>query len=222
MVSSKFFRKAGWALLTLVGLLLLYVGFIAGQAYVTTPNILHDIESSGALRLKLKDVPRDFLTALLAVEDPNFYQHSGVDLATNGAGWTTITQALVKIYFYRDFSPGFLRHRKLNQTIIALAFNARTDKQTQLRLFLNAAYFGQSSGKEIIGFSAAAQEFFGKEFVALSQDEFLSLTAMLIAPNEYNPRTQPAKNAERVRRIKRLLNGECAPASRDDVSYENC
>lgn len=203
--------------------IVLYVAFIAAQAYFQTPNIIEQAEKSGKLTLKVEDVPKDFLDALLKVEDPNFYQHNGVDLSTKGAGWTTMTQSLIKIYFYQDFSPGFLRHRKINQTIIALVFNAKVDKQTQLRLFLNSSYFGNvAENKEIIGFQEAAKEYFGKNFAELSKDEFLALTAMIIAPNDFSLQKNKTKNDERVGRIKRLLNGECEPKNRDDVYYEGC
>jgi hypothetical protein len=56
----------------------------------------------------------------------------------------------------------------------------------------------------------------------LSRDEFLALVAMLIASNECSVARQPAKNQERVPRIKRLLSGGCQPESLTDVYYVQC
>jgi len=92
-----------------------------------------------------------------------------VDLRTPGAGYTAITQALTKVLFFNgSFTPGFLRWRKIQQIIIALAFNARVSKDQQLRLFVTLAYMGIHNGREITGLSQAAQEYFGKDFQNLT------------------------------------------------------
>ena len=192
------------------------------KAYRDTPHILSQIESSGKLRLKPEDMPEPYLQALLRVEDPRFYTHNGIDLSTPGAGWTTITQGLVKIYFYQGFMLGFLRYRKIDQTLIAWVFNRQVEKHRQLRMFINSVYLGEHQGREIIGFEEGARVYFNKEFSLLGEDDFLSLVAMIVGPNEYNVAAQPAKNQERVRRIRRLLKGECQPAGHGDVFYEKC
>jgi membrane carboxypeptidase/penicillin-binding protein len=210
------------AVLLLLLFPLLYFSLTAIKAYRDTPRIISEIESSGKLRLKVEDVPDAYLQALLRVEDPNFYTHNGIDLTTPGAGWTTITQGLVKVYFYNGFSPGFLRYRKIDQTLIAWIFNRQVEKKKQLQIFINAVYLGEYNGTEVIGFEEGARAYFNKEFSMLSEDEFLSLVAMIVGPNDYNAAAQPAKNQERVRRIRKLLRGECQPAGLGDVFYEQC
>jgi len=59
---------------------------------------------------------------------------------------------------------------------------------------------------------------FGKEFSAITDDEFLSLVAMHIGPNALKPGT--AANTERVQRIKRYLAGQYQPAGLLDVEYK--
>src|SRR5689334_21462540 len=110
----KFFKrhKILTAIILLVHLPLAYFAFIAAKACYDTPRIVSEIEASNKLVLKLEDVPQNRLKALLAVEDPNFYTHNGIDLSTPGAGYTTITQGLVKVYFFGDFNPGFLKINK--------------------------------------------------------------------------------------------------------------
>ena len=216
-------HKVATAAFLLFGLPFLYFSFVAIKAYLDTPAIISAINQSGRLTLRLEDFSEEYLKALLAVEDPNFYSHNGVDLTTPGAGWTTITQGLVKIHFFEDgFTPGFLRINKLRQTVMAWSFDRRADKQTQLRIFINTVYLGSHRGKEIRGFQEGARSYFDKEFSALERGEFLSLVAMIVAPNEFNVFAQPSKNRERVSRIERLLNGECKPADLGDVYYKNC
>ena len=98
----------------------------------------------------------------------------------------------------------------------------RVDKKTQLLLFFNNVYLGTADGKAINGFDDAAEFYFGNEFSELTEEEYIALTAMIIGPNEFNIKNNPMNNQERVRRIKRLLNGECNPRDNSDVYYDQC
>lgn len=210
------------AVLLPVGLITLYCASVIIRAYVDTPKVLAEAASLDRSRLHLEDVPAEYQHILLAVEDPSFYSHHGVDFTTAGSGWTTITQGIVKIYFYNGFTPGLFRYRKLEQSLIAWVFNSRVDKRTQLLIFINSAYFGNYQGREVIGFTDASRAYFNKGFSELTRDEYISLVAMLVGPNEFNVTLRPGKTGERVKRINRLLAGDCKPAGLTDVYYELC
>lgn len=154
---------------------------------------------------------------LLAVEDPTFYRHHGVDLETPGAGMTTLTQGVVKLLYFPDgFHPGIA---KIRQTLIAqYVLDAMVSKDGQLLLFLNICYLGNEHGQAIHGYANAARIYFGKEFSAITDDEFLSLIAMHIGPDALKPGT--AANTERVQRIKRYLSGQNQPAGLLDIEYK--
>ena len=211
-----------FAILLPISLLLLYCVSVITRAYLDTPKVVALATSPNRLSLRLEDVPDDYQRILLTVEDPKFYSHHGIDLTTPGAGWTTITQGIVKVYSYDGFTPGLFRYRKLEQSLIAWMFNCRVDKRTQLVIFINSAYFGNHGGKEIIGFADASTAYFNKDFSRLTRDEYVSLVAMLVAPNGFNVVQQAGENRERVKRINRLLNGQCKPTGLDDVTYEAC
>jgi membrane peptidoglycan carboxypeptidase len=166
--------------------------------------------------LNVSDLSEDREAALLAVADPTFRTHRGVDLSTPGAGMTTITQGLVKLlYFPEGFRPGIA---KIRQTLIAqYALDELISKDKQLRLFLNISYFGRENGRSVHGFADASRTYFGKEFHAISEMEFLSLVAMLIGPNNLKPDSRA--NHERVERIKSYLSGEYRPDGLLDVNY---
>lgn len=159
---------------------------------------------------------------LLTVDDPTFDRHHGVGGRTPGAGYTTITQGIVKVLLFEHFEPGLFRWRKAKQTIIALAFDARVPKDEQLRLFVNIAYLGTKDGQDIRGFVEASEVYFAKPFAEISDEEYLELVAMLVAPAKYNLATHPDQNHERVRRIRRLLAKECEPDGVADVEYAGC
>lgn len=153
------------------------------------------------------------LDILLKIEDPQFFHHGGVDISTPGAGITTITQGLVKHLYFQKFEPGIA---KLKQTVIAwYVLDPLMPKQEQLRLFLNTAYLGRNAR----GFEQAAQVYFHKPFKQLSEDEYIGIVAMVIAPEVFDIQRFPTRNAERVARIKRVVSGEYKPRGLFDVYY---
>ncbi len=166
--------------------------------------------------LSLADLSVERRAMLLAVEDPTFAYHRGVDLATPGAGMTTIAQGLVKLlYFPEGFHQGIA---KIRQTLIAqYALDSLVSKDRQLFLFLNICYLGDENGKAVHGYASGARVYFGKDFAMLTDEEFLALVAMHIAPNNLKPGT--TANFERLRRIHAYLAGEYNPAGLLDVEY---
>jgi membrane carboxypeptidase/penicillin-binding protein len=65
------------------------------------------------------------------------------------------------------------------------------------------------SGRELIGFPAVASAFYGKTVAQPSDPEYLSLLAMLEAPNRYHPLRQPKVNADRAARIQEQVRHSC-------------
>jgi membrane carboxypeptidase/penicillin-binding protein len=202
-------------IITLV-LVMLIVGYYTIEiinARNYTRNVVTNLLRSESLVLDIKDMSKRQLDILLAVEDPAFFEHNGMDLSTPGAGITTITQGLVKQFYFEKFQPGFA---KIKQTLIAVfALDSLVSKQDQLRLFINYCYLGA----EARGFEQAAQFYYGKPFKSLTEEEYLSLVAMIIAPATFNVRRFPKRNAERVKRIKKLVAHEYIPKGLFDLFY---
>lgn len=196
---------------------LAYEGAMVWRAREKTPEILAAVAD--------RPVTLDMLTPerrhlLLSVEDPSFYRNQGVDFSTPGQGMTTLTQALVKRLYFDNFKSGFA---KIEQTLIArYVLYPAMDKDEELELMLNQAYFGHVNGKPVIGFGEAAGVYYNTSVPALTDEEFASLVAMLIAPNALDPITHPRENAERVARINRLVSGQCRPDGWLDVWYKAC
>lgn len=209
-------------LLLILGLLLtgvlVYYGIVIINARIKTPGIVQQSLASGRMKLELSDFSTEQLEALLKVEDPNFYLHKGFDITTPGAGVTTISQAMVKMYYFEDFKPGI---QKIKQTLIArFAFDPLTPKDTILKLFINEVYLGQNGAHAIKGFENAANFHHGKSFKKLSWDEYLSLLAMPLAPATYDYTKQKEANTDRVSKIKRMLAGEYTPLDNSDQLYD--
>jgi membrane peptidoglycan carboxypeptidase len=224
MTSDPRIQRRSW-MNGLGGLLLVAaIGLFAWEAYAllraerSTPAIL------AAWRAKAQQVPQIELTPeqqaiLLTIEDPGFERHNGIDMTSPGQGLTTITQALVKIFYFERFSPGIA---KIEQSLIArFILHNHVSKEEQLKLFVSLARFGEVRGNEVTGFAQAAEAHFGKPFDQLTREQYIGLVAMLIAPIDIRP-DKPAALAERVARITALLAGRCAPSGLLDTSYSAC
>lgn len=197
--------------------LIIYQSAALYRAQQRTPAV---IVRAGEGELRLAEVPARWRAMLLRVDDPGFYEHRGVDFSTPGQGRTTLTQALVKRFYFDRFEPGFA---KIEQSLIArFVLDPAMSKDAQLTAFLNHAYLGSVARRPVIGFAAAARVYHGREFADLTDRQFLSLVAMLMAPNRLDPRRHAAANAERVARIEALIAGRCAPAGVGDNSYDAC
>ena len=196
----------------------LYYFVVILEARSKTPKIVHHALKSERMQLALADLSDQQLEALLKIQDPNFYHHKGYDFETPGAGITSLSQGLVKQYYFDHFQPGLA---KIKQTLIArFAFDPLTPKDTILKLFINDAYFGQHDGKSIHGFEDAANFYFKKKFKALDWDEYLSLAAMIRGPYAFNYIDKREANRLRVQRIKKMLSGEYIPQDNSDQFYD--
>jgi membrane carboxypeptidase/penicillin-binding protein len=111
-----------------------YELFALHRARQATPQVL---AAAAQGELSIEDIPRRRLAMLLKVENPGFYSHRGVDFSTRGAGMTSITQSLVKRFYFDEFKPGF---PKLEQSLIArFVLDPAMSKRAHLESFLNEA-----------------------------------------------------------------------------------
>ena len=215
--AGTFARRAGITLAAVLAALIAYEAWAVMRARAHTPAALAAV---AVREVRLRDLPRDRIDALLKVDDPGFYQHHGLDFSTPGQGMTTLTQSLVKHMYFKHFHPGFA---KIEQDLIArFVLDPAMSKADQLEAFINYSYFGHPGGRDVVGFADAARTYYGRDLGALNDRQFLSLVAMLNAPDDLDPRRHAAANAERVDRIQRLLAGACKPRSWADVDYPGC
>ena len=195
----------------------IYEAFAVVKAKSKTSDIFSNALNEKNIKITLNDFTKERINSLLSVQDPAFYQHKGFDFSTPGAGKTTITQAMAKYLYFDKFTKGF---KKIEQTLIAwLVITPAISKDDQLTVFINSAYLGHVDGKEVRGFSDASKVYFNKTFSSLSESEYLSIVAMLIAPKAFNIRTSSKQNSERVGLIKELLSGKYVPTRNSDVFY---
>jgi len=164
--------------------------------------------------LRLDDVPRFLINALLTAEDREFYTHHG--LSVRGIfralwanikagkfvqGGSTITQQLVKNFY---LTPERSLWRKLNEAAMALILEMRYGKDEILEAYLNEVYLGQDRARAIHGFGLASEFYFDRSLNQLDPEQLAMLVTLVRGASYYNPRRHPERILERRNRI---LNG---------------
>lgn len=142
--------------------------------------------------------------AVVSAEDPNFYNHHGLDFyqirLSMQENWeekrivrgaSTITQQLMKNLY---LSPAQNPLRKWKEAILALRVERCVRKNRLLEIYLNVIEWGEST----YGIEAASRRYFAKPASALDPAEAALLAAMIpnpVARNPYqwNPRLQRKK-----------------------------
>lgn len=212
--------------LTLVTLLLLAAGGLAAygakgwrDAHAAAPELIRRAEALIAADRGAEALGTDRADWLLAVQDPGFAGHAGVDLSTPGAGITTLTQSLSKRLAFDDFHPGL---GKIRQTGFALGLETRLTKAQIFALFLDTVEMGRGPDGWMTGFFTASQAIHGRPPSELDRNAFLGLVAVMIAPGRLSALNPDTSLNERVGRIDRMLRGACAPDGPRDVWLDGC
>jgi len=211
---SIMMRKLIYILILFFGALAIYEAYAVTIAYQNLPHQFAPYASISPKDLGLNEKRLDIL---IKIQDPTFFKHSGIEWPSP-LTTTTITQSLVKKLFFKKFTKGF---KKIEQSLIArFVVNPNISKQTQLAAFISIAYFGEKDGIKLFGFNQGAHSWFNKPLSELSDDEYLSLIAMLPGPNMFKPNTVASR--ERVRRIKQVLNGGCIYNHVSQIFLDQC
>lgn len=159
--------------------------------------------------ISLENISPYVVTALLAVEDKRFFEHSGIDLrswmrvfkgiATNSrslGGGSTLSQQLAKnLYPRRNYwIPGIsLLINKIRENIISIKLEGVYNKEELLSLYLNTVPFGGDR----YGIHVGAKYFYNKKAKDLNPSESATLIGMLKATTALDPVRNPENSKKR-------------------------
>jgi penicillin-binding protein 1A len=148
------------------------------------------------------ELPPQFVHAITAAEDKNFFSHPGFDLTgilrafylnlrakRVVQGGSTITQQTAKNLFKRQKRS---LKAKLGELLHALKLEAHYSKQQILEWYANQFYVS-GNGR---GVGVAARYFFDKSVEELTLAECAFLAGCVKAPNRYNPFMQKSVEAK--------------------------
>jgi len=143
--------------------------------------------------IELKDIPQYAIDATIAVEDKNFFKHSGISLwgiirgqivprlqGKRAQGGSTLTQQFVKnaiLTNERSFS------RKFREWILSYRLEQKSTKEEILKLYFNEIPYGTTA----YGIESASGIYFGKSAKDLTLAEAAILAALPQAPSYYSP-----------------------------------
>lgn len=142
--------------------------------------------------VSIDDLPQNLISATIAVEDKNFFNHHGFDILglvraikstlvdEQIQGGSTITQQLIKNTLLN--SDRTLK-RKIKEIILAYWTEVIYNKQQILQMYFNEVPFGGTAW----GIDAAAEMYFDKEPKDLTLAESAYLAGLPAAPTEYSP-----------------------------------
>ncbi|GAB4541766.1 MAG: PBP1A family penicillin-binding protein [Thermodesulfovibrionia bacterium] len=163
------------------------------EVYADDDTLIGNFRIEKGIYVPLNKVPEHLIKAVVAVEDSNFWVHSGLDyLAIIRAlskdilagrlkeGASTITQQLAKVVF---LSPEKTLIRKLKEVVLAFKIEKTLTKEEILELYLNKVYFGHGA----YGVEMAARAYFGKSVSDIDLSEAALLAGLIKAPNRFSP-----------------------------------
>lgn len=153
------------------------------------------------------------------VQDPGYLEHGGIDLSTQGAGLTTISQSLSKRLGFDVFRPGI---GKIRQTGFALGLESQLSKDQILALWLDTVEMGRGPDGWMTGFFHASESIYGRPLMGVSDQEYYSLLAVPIAPSQFRLLEEDDALDDRSSRIARLISGDCRPEGQRDVWLDGC
>ena len=161
--------------------------------------------------VSFKDLPKDYVNAVVAIEDRQFFEHSGINFrgimravwrdASEGQlqeGGSSITQQLVKNFF---LTPERTWKRKAQEMMIAVVLETKLNKEGILQLYSNEVYMGQSGSYSINGVGEAASAYFNKDVVNLTLPECAFLAGIIRGPSLYSPYRDPERAKSRRNQV---------------------
>ncbi|AQA17508.1 peptidase [Halioglobus japonicus] len=153
--------------------------------------------------LPFDDIPDQFVKALLAAEDDNFFRHQGIDLmglgravselvltGQKGSGGSTLTMQVARNYFL-SLERTFMR--KFNEILLAIEIERALNKEEIFELYFNRVFLGHRA----YGFEAASRVYYGKGIDELSLAQHAMLAGIPKAPSRNNPVSGPTAGKER-------------------------
>lgn len=168
---------------------------------------INSIKESTKYYVSYEDIPKDYVNAVVAVEDHRFFEHNGIDFIavaravvvnithnSFAQGGSTLTQQLCKnIYFTQeqDFN------RKIAEVFAASDLEKNISKEKIFELYANTSYFGNG----YTGLGQASMGYFGKPPAELTLYECTLLAGIPNAPSIYAPTVNLEKCIQRQHQV---------------------
>ena len=183
---------------------------------------LYDEISSRPGFASCDQLPQTYIDAVISVEDSRFERHHGIDPAaivralwadlrtrSLAEGGSTLTQQLAKNTLFTQE-----KHlaRKAAEMFAALAIEKQYNKEQIFEMYVNTIYFGSGH----YGIGEAAQGYFGKTPLQLTDAEAVMLAGLPNAPSAYSPNSSPDLAVKRMQVVLNRMVG-CKKLTREQA-----
>lgn len=161
--------------------------------------------------VELENINKNYLNAVIAVEDKNFYSHSGFDYLRIGKafytnvkngeiieGASTISQQYIK-NLYLDFKKTW--SRKIEEAILTLNLEVHYTKDDILEGYVNTINYGLGN----YGINDASLFYFNKKPSELNIEEAIILAGIPKNPTKYNPVSNLENAISRAKNIANFM-----------------
>lgn len=174
-------------------------GYIVADGYKLYKSVIDEISIKDKINgirsnpsyVKIDEIPKDYLNAVVSIEDKRFYEHFGVDIYSIGrallsnlenkkiiGGGSTITQQLAKNLYFEQKK---VLSRKVAEVFVSMDLEEEYTKDDILELYINIIYYGDG----YYGIGKASNGYFSKEPKALDINEITLLAGIPNAPSVY-------------------------------------
>lgn len=166
---------------------------LATRVYSQDGKLLDYYFNQKRINLTIDEIPQEFIDALIATEDRQFYRHWGlhinrimkaivkmiISFGSDKEGGSTLTQQLART-LYLDQAPTL--DRKIREAYTAIQIEKRYTKDEILEMYINQVYYGAGA----YGLYTAANNYFGKKPHELDQAEIAYLVGVINMPGRFD------------------------------------
>lgn len=158
--------------------------------------------------VKLEDLPKDYINAIIAVEDHRYLEHGAIDIIAIGrAIWTnvshfelreggsTITQQVAKNLFF--IKEKDVATRKIAEIFAAFDLEKNYSKDEILELYVNTIYFGDG----YYGIKEACNGYLDIEPSKMTLYDCTMMAGIPNAPSVYAPTANPELTRSRQKKV---------------------
>lgn len=189
---------------------LTYKGYLLYKNAIEEMSItekIDEIHKNTTGYTEYKELPKDYINAVVAVEDRRFFEHNGIDLISIARavgkdittfslaeGGSTITQQLAKNTYFtqkKEFT------RKIAEIFMAFEYEKECSKEEIFELYVNTMYFGDG----YYSIAEATQGYFDKKVSDMNLYESTLLAGIPNAPSVYAPTKNPELAKQRQAQV---------------------
>ena len=173
-------------------------------AYLPESSILYDdqgkqidtvfVDGGNRINIEYKDLPKDLINAVVAIEDKTFWDHHGFNFVrvlgaikesvfSGGVigGTSTITQQLARNVYLSETKSVRSLNRKVTEAWYTVQLERSLTKEQIVEAYLNTIYLGNNS----YGVEAAARSYFNKPAAEMDLLECAAVASIPKSPDAY-------------------------------------